>query len=83
MHNRYPVPFDGTVDIVLSTQVIKYFAGLDIWRGNGLGYGTKERLINALRIGTARHGTYCKDKLPSGTSQDHAIKTGEVTFDFF
>ena len=83
MHNCYPVPFVGTVDIVLSTQVIKCFAGLDIWRGNGLGDGTKERLINALRIGIAQHRTYCKDNLRSGTIQDHAIKTGEVTLDFF
>ena len=83
MQNKYPVPFVGTVETVLATDVIKCFRDLKSWQGNGLGDGVKERLVSALRVGIARHRRYCLDNLPLGPLRDHAIKSGEFSLDFF
>jgi hypothetical protein len=83
MQNKYPVPFVGTVETVLATDTIKCFSDLKAWQGNGLGDGIKERLVSALRVGIARHKRYCLDNLPRGILQDHAIKSGEFSLDFF
>ena len=83
LNNRYPTPFVGSTDVVLATQRIKAFESLDTWRGNGMGDGTKERLIEALRLGAARHRTYCEDNLPAGELREHAIRSGEFTMEFF
>ena len=83
LHNRYPTPFVGSTDVVLATQRIKAFESVDTWRGNGMGDGTKERLIEALRLRVARHRTYCEDNLPAGELREHAIRSGEFTMEFF
>ena len=83
MQNKYPVPFVGTVQTVLATDIIKCFRDLKSWRGNGLGDGVKERLVLALRVGTARHKRYCLDNLPMGPLREHAVKSGEFSLDFF
>lgn len=81
MNNRHPVPFVGAVGVVLATQSIKCFSSVEAWRGNGIGDGTKERLIAALSLGASRHRTYCEDNLAPGPLLEHAIPSGAFTMD--
>ena len=83
MNNRYPVPFVGSAELILSTQIIKMFESLDAWKGSGMGDGNKERLVESMRMGVSRHRTYCMDNLLAGPLREHALKSAEFTLDFF
>ena len=83
MHNRYPVPFVGSSSVITSTQLLKMFESLATWRGNGIGDGTKERMLQFLRLGVQSHRTYVLDNVPAGTLRDHALKSADYSLDFF
>ena len=83
MNNRYPVPFVGSAEVISTTQTIKMFESYEAWRGNGMGDGSQERLLESLRMGVNRHRTYCRDNMPAGELRDHAIRSAEFTLDFF
>ena len=83
MHNRYPVPFVGTSSVITSTQLLKMFESLATWWGNGIGDGTKERMLQFLRLGVQSHRTYVMDNVPPGLLRDHALKSADYSLDFF
>jgi len=83
MQNRYPVPFVGSATTISATQILKMFESVASWRGHGLGDGTKDRLLQFLRLGVTSHRTYVLDNVPSGPLRDHALKSAEYTLDFF
>ena len=83
MRNRYPVPFVGSASSVSATQTLKMFDSVDEWRGHGIGDGTKDRLLQFLRLGINSHRTYVMDNVPQGPLRDHALKSAEYTLDFF
>jgi hypothetical protein len=83
MRNRYPTPFVGSATAVSATQTLKMFDSVDDWRGHGIGDGTKDRLLQFLRLGVTSHRTYVLDNVPMGPLRDHALKSAEYTLDFF
>ena len=83
MTNRYPFPLVGSVRGVLPRDKIDVFSSIEAWRGNGMGDGNKERLLVALRQGVDRHRQYCMDNLPPGEYRDHALRSGQLTHDWF
>ncbi len=56
----------GKVDLILSSQTIKMLELVDAWRGNGMGDGFKERLLDKLQYAVQSHASYCEDYLPDG-----------------
>jgi hypothetical protein len=66
MTTRYPRVFVGKVDTILSSQTIKMLESVDAWRGNGMGDGFKERLLDQLQYAVQSHAGYCEDYLPEG-----------------
>ena len=69
--------------MILSTNSIKMFKSLDVWRGNGIGDGIKEHLLSSLYLAVDCHHQYYEDNLPSGPLCSHAIRSGKYTIDFF
>ena len=83
MRNRYPIPFVGAATSVSATHSLKMFDSVEDWRGHGIGDGTKDRLLQFLRLGITSHRTYVLDNVPQGPLRDHALKSAEYTLDFF
>ncbi len=83
MTTRYPRVFVGKVDAILSSQTIKMLESVDAWRGNGMGDGFKERLLDQLQYAVQSHASYCDDYLPDGPVRQAALRTAQVTQHFF
>lgn len=83
MTTRYPKAFVGKVDTIRSADTIKMLASVDDWRGNGMGDGFKERLLNQLQHAVQSHAAYCEDYLPDGPLRQAALRTAQVTQHFF
>ncbi len=83
MTTRYPRVFVGKVDSILSSQTIKMLEPVDAWRGNGMGDGFKERLLDQLQYAVQSHSNYCEDYLPDGPVRQAALRTAQVTQHFF
>jgi hypothetical protein len=83
MTTRYPRVFVGKVDSILSSQTIKMLESVDAWRGNGMGDGFKERLLDQLQYAVQSHASYCDDYLPDGPVRQAALRTAQVTQHFF
>lgn len=83
MTTRYPKAFVGKVDSILSADTIKMLASVDAWRGNGMGDGYKERLLDQLQHAVRSHSAYCDDYLPEGPVRQAALRTAQVTQHFF
>ena len=82
MQNRYPIPFVGSAAAISAMQVLKMFESVTAWRGHGLGDGTKDKLLQFLRLGVTSHRTYVLDNVPAGPLHKHALKSAEYTLDF-
>ena len=81
---HYPAHLFGSkVDHVNSNQKIKVLDDIKAWHGNGRGDGHRERLYKDSRMAVKSHTHYCRDFLPSGPTQDLAIRTGKATSNFF
>ena len=83
MTTRYPKAFVGKVDTIRSSDTIKMLASMDDWRGNGMGDGFKERLLDQLQHAVQSHAAYCEDYLPDGPVRQAALRTAQVTQHFF
>ncbi len=83
MTTRYPRVFVGKVDSILSSQTTKMLESVDAWRGNGMGDGFKERLLDQLQYAVQSHSSYCEDYLPDGPVRQAALRTAQVTQHFF
>ena len=83
MTTRYPKAFVGKIDIIRSADTIKMLASVDDWRGNGMGDGYKERLLDQLQHAVQSHTAYCEDYLPDGPVRQAALRTAQVTQHFF
>jgi len=83
MTTRYPRAFVGKVDTILSAQTIKMLESVDTWRGNGMGDGFKERLLDQLQHAVRSHANYCEDYLPDGPLRQAALRSAQVTQHFF
>ena len=83
MQNRYPIPFVGSAAAISATQVLKMFESFVACRGYGLGDGTKDKLLQFLRLGVTSHRAYVLDNVPAGPLRAHALKSVEYTLDFF
>lgn len=83
MTTRYPKAFVGKVDTIRSADTIKMLASMDDWRGNGMGDGFKERLLDQLQHAVQSHAAYCEDYLPDGPLRQAALRTAQVTQHFF
>ena len=83
MTTRYPRVFVGKVDTILSSQTIKMLESVDAWRGNGMGDGFKERLLDQLQYAVQSHASYCEDYLPDGPLRQAALRSAQVTQHFF
>ena len=46
-----------------------------------MGDGSRERLLESLRMGVNRHRTYCLDNIASGKLRDHAVRSTEFMLD--
>ena len=80
---RYPAALVGnTMDITPGTT-LSAFKTRDKWTGTGLADGRREHLMGYLRLGIERHRTYVRDNLPPGDLRDIALKTGELTLDWY
>jgi hypothetical protein len=77
---QYPSPFAGTnKENLTSSLTIKMLKTIAAWRGNGLGDGYKEKLIEAVTQAIHGHKKYCKDFVPKGWLRDHALRSGQYT----
>lgn len=83
MTTRYPRAFVGKVDTILSAQTIKMLESVDAWRGNGMGDGFKERLLDQIQHAVRSHTNYCEDYLPDGPLRQAALRSAQVTQHFF
>jgi hypothetical protein len=83
MTTRYPRVFVGKVDTILSSQTIKMLESVEIWHGNGMGDGFKERLSSQLNNAIESHMRYCEDYVPDGPVRAAALKSAQATFVFF
>ena len=83
MTTRYPRAFVGKVDTIRSADTIKMLASVDDWRGNGMGDGWKERLLDQLQHAVQSHAAYCEDYLPDGPVRQAALRSAQVTQHFF
>ena len=83
MTTRYPKAFVGKIDTIRSADTIKMLASVDDWRGNGMGDGFKERLLDQLQHAVQSHAAYCEDYLPDGPLRQAALRTAQVTQHFF
>lgn len=80
--NGYPPAFVSNTASILSTTTIQCFTTYDAWRGNGIGDGNKERLLEVLHGAMAIHARYCQDNIPAGPLCELALKTAEVMHTF-
>ncbi len=83
MTTRYPRVFVGKVESILSSHTIKMLESVETWRGNGMGDGSKETLLDRLRFAVASHASYCEDYLPEGPLRQAALQTAQDTQLFF
>ena len=81
--NRYPVAFVGDKKDILPNDIIHIFKDISTWRGNGVGDGTKERLLSAIRLAVDRQARYCRDNLSDTILQETAIETARYTERWF
>ena len=73
MTMRYPRALVGKVDSILSSHTIKMLESMYTWRGNGMGDGFKERLLDQLQYAVRSHASYCEDYLPDGPVRQAAL----------
>jgi hypothetical protein len=83
MTTRYPRMFVGKVDTILSSHTIKMLESVEAWRGNGMGDGSKEKLLDQLQYAVKSHASYCEDYLPDGLVRQVALRTAQATQHFF
>ncbi len=83
MTTCYPRAFVGKVDTILSSQTIKMLESVEVWRGNGMGDGFKERLSSQLNHAIESHARYCEDYVPDGPVRAAALKSAQATLFFF
>ncbi len=80
---RYPKVFVGKAEAILSSHIIHMLTSTEAWRGNGMGDGHKDKLMEQLNYAVQSHTNYCEDFLPDGPVRMLALKTAAATQLFF